>query len=68
MPSNLASLDLGLLGPWLAIALGAIVVFLIAFKIVGRMIRTSIRIAILVGGLAIVAAALCALTTFLNRG
>ena len=68
VPSTLAQFDLRSIGGWLIVAIAAVAILTIMLKILRKVISTSIRLAIIVGALLVIAAALCALSAFLNGG
>jgi len=65
---DLAQFDLGLLGGWLIVAIAAVAILFVILKIVAKVISTSLRLAIIVGSLLVIAVALLVLSTFLGEG
>jgi len=65
---DLTQRGFAMLGGWIAVAIIAVIVFYIVLKIVGKAISTSLRLAIIVGTLLVIAGSLFALSTLLNVG
>jgi hypothetical protein len=59
--------NLGLLGGWLTIAIAAVAVIFVILKIAGKAISASLRMAIIVGTLVVIATSLCVLSALLHR-
>ena len=68
MLSDLAQFGLNTIGGWLVIAVAAVAIIFVVLKIVGKAISTSIRLAIILGTLVVIAISLLVLSTFLNSG
>ncbi|MBN1582973.1 MAG: hypothetical protein JXA89_19850 [Anaerolineae bacterium] len=66
MLSNLAQFDLGQLGAWVVIAIAAVAIMVIVLKIVSKVVSVSLRLAIIVGSLLVITAALFILTMLLQ--
>jgi hypothetical protein len=65
---KLAQLDLTVLGGWLVIAIAAVAIVFVFLKIVGKAIATSLRLAIILGSLVVIAVSLFVLSMLLNGG
>ena len=65
---ELAQLDLTVLGGWLVIAIAAVAIVFVFLKIVGKAIATSLRLAIILGSLVVIAVSLFVLSMLLNGG
>jgi hypothetical protein len=65
---KLAQLDLTTLGGWLVIAIAAVAIVFVFLKIVGKAIATSLRLAIILGSLVVIAVSLFVLSMLLNDG
>ena len=63
---SIIQLDLSLFGPWLIAAVAAVAVLYIVLRVVRKMVSTSLRVAILVGAVVVIAAALCVFGMLLN--
>ena len=66
MPS-INQLDLNLFGPWLIATVVAILVLYIVLRVVRKVVSTSLRVAIVVGAVVVIAAALCVLGLLLSQ-
>ena len=66
--ADLTQQGFGMLGGWIVVAVIAVIVLYIVLKIVGKAISTSLRLAIIVGTLLVIAGSLFALSTLLNAG
>ena len=55
MLSDLAQFGLNTIGGWLVIAVAAVAIIFVVLKIVGKAISTSIRLAIILGTLVVIA-------------
>lgn len=65
MPINLPQFSPG---TWAVIAVAVIAILIVVLKVIRRVVSTSVRIAIVVGTVMVIAAALCALSAFLGQG
>ena len=65
---ELAQLDLTMLGGWLVVAIAAVAIVFVFLKIVGKAIATSLRLAIILGSLVVIAVSLFVLSMLLNGG
>ena len=65
---ELAQLDLTMLGGWLVVAIAAVAIVFVFLKIVGKAITTSLRLAIILGSLVVIAVSLFVLSMLLNGG
>jgi hypothetical protein len=65
---KLAPVDLTTLGGWLVIAIAAVAIVFVFLKIVGKAIATSLRLAIILGSLVVIAVSLFVLSMLLNDG
>lgn len=61
------SFDWQLLCAWVVVAIAAISVISVILKIVSRVVSASLRAAIIIGSLLVIAAALCVLSTLLQN-
>jgi hypothetical protein len=68
VPFHSTPFDLGQFGAWVVIAIAAIAILVVVLKIVSKIISTSLRVAILVGALLVIAAALWVLGMLLRGG
>ena len=59
---------LGTFGGWFVIAIAAVALLYIVLRIVGKAIATSVRLAIVLGSLLVITAALFVLSALLNGG
>jgi hypothetical protein len=66
MLSSLAQLDIGGIGVWVIMAVVAVAVLVVVLKVVSKVISTSLRLAIIVGSLLVIAAAIYVLTMLLQ--
>ena len=65
---KLAQLNLGEIGGWLIIAIAAVAILWVILRIVGKAITTSLRLAIILGSLVVIAVSLFVLSMLLNSG
>jgi hypothetical protein len=65
---KLAQLNLGEIGGWLIVAIAAVAIVWVILKIVGKAITTSLRLAIILGSLVVIAVSLFVLSMLLNGG
>jgi len=65
---DLPQIPFATLGGWLVIAIAAVAIVSVVLKIVGKAIATSLRMAIIVGSLVVIALALFVLSILLNGG
>ena len=68
MSTSFAQLDIGQLAAWLVIAIAAIAILVVVLKIVSKVVSASLRVAIILGSLIIIAIALFVLATLINQG
>ena len=66
MPPSLPQLNINEFGAWIVIAIAAIAILVVILKVVSKVISTSLRVAIILGSLLVIAAALFALNLLLN--
>lgn len=62
------SMDLGQFGAWVIIAIAAIAILVVVLRIVSKIISTSLRLAIVLGALVVIAIALWVLNMLLRQG
>ena len=65
---TLPQIPFATLGGWLVIAIAAVTIVFVVLKIVGKAIATSLRMAIILGSLVVIALALFVLSMLLNGG
>jgi hypothetical protein len=65
---ELAQINLATLGGWLVIAIAAVTIVFVILKVVGKAIATSMRLAIILGSLVVIAVSLFVLSMLLNGG
>jgi hypothetical protein len=65
---KLAQLNLGEIGGWLIVAIAAVAIVWVILKIVGKAITTSLRLAIILGSLVVIAVSLFVLSLLLDGG
>jgi hypothetical protein len=65
---KLAQLNLGEIGGWLIIAIAAVAILWVILRIVGKAITTSLRLAIILGSLVVIAVSLFVLSLLLDGG
>jgi hypothetical protein len=61
-------MDLGQFGAWVIIAIAAIAILVVVLRIVSKIISTSLRLAIVLGALVVIAIALWVLNMLLRQG
>ena len=66
MWSDLAQFDLSNLGAWVVIAIAAVAILAVVLKVIGKVVSTSLRLAIIVGSLLVIAAAMYVLAILLR--
>jgi hypothetical protein len=65
---KLPQIPLATLGGWLVIAIAAVAIVFVVLKIVGKAIAASLRMAIILGSLIVIAIALFVLSMLVNGG
>ena len=65
---ELPQIPFATLGGWLVIAIAAVAIVFVVLKIVGKAVAASLRMAIILGSLVVIALALFVLSMLLNGG
>ncbi len=68
MSFDLTQLDIGQLGAWGVISIAAVAILAVVLKVISKVVSTSLRIAIIIGSLTVIAAALFVLSMLWNKG
>jgi hypothetical protein len=66
MPSDLAQSAIGELGAWVVMAIAALAILVVVLRIISKVVSTSLRLAIIVGSLVVIAVAMYVLTMLLQ--
>ncbi len=68
MSFDWAQLDIAQLGSWIVIAIAAVAILVVILYIVGKIVSVSLRVAIILGSLIVIAIALFVLSTLITQG